>query len=187
MSISFYPAFSPQAMQRIAPPGYHVSQPFSSLHPAPFRPLNNGFHPEPMAEALPKTQPKAKPVPQNRIVALFRNPKAQEMGMLAFTAIAIPALKTWMHLKANQHAGLSLSQRRLLHQQEWIRQTVSTALWLGTSLATYVLLDNVFPSQSAVGRFLTSNLISSIPDTFIRPFVTARILKFVLANKKLMP
>lgn len=114
--------------------------------------------------------------------AFLRHPKVPEYALIVALNLGMTVIKTWMHSKAYQNEGFSKEDRQLLNTQEWVRQSISTALWLTSLVVSYLAVKKVLPQQSQMGRILLTNLISSLPDAFLRPFLTAKISKRLLDN-----
>jgi hypothetical protein len=96
--------------------------------------------------------------------------------------IAMTGLKTVMAGKAYQMEGYSSHDQKLLFVQEAVRQSVSTGLWLGSLMGSMVLTRRMFPGMGVMNTALTSNLLSMVPDTFVRPFLTAKLSKLFLKH-----
>ncbi len=107
--------------------------------------------------------------------------KFKEYGFLIPMSLAMTGLKVLMHGKAYQSEGYSQQDQKLLYVQEAVRQTISTVLWLGTLCFSYeYIVKKAFPKLSNMGQVLMSNLISQVPDTFVRPILTAKLSKAFL-------
>lgn len=135
---------------------------------------------------LQAVRPLARSLPHSAHRTLKGRPRmptpgaVKEYALVIGLNLAMTVAKTWMHGKAYANEGFSQEDQRLLFTQEWIRQTVSTVLWLASLGGSYVLTKRLFPRQSQMARVFTTNLLSSVPDTFVRPFLTAKITRHLL-------
>ena len=123
--------------------------------------------------------PAAKRVANNS-VTFGAYSKHQVFGAVIALNIGITVIKTLVHGKAYEHEGFSEKDRRLLFVQEAVRQSVSTGLWLGSLCASMAITKRAFPKLSPMNYALVSNLISTMPDAFVRPFLTAKLSKHFL-------
>ncbi len=109
--------------------------------------------------------------------------KLKEYGILIGVSMLMTGLKVLMHGKAYQAEGFSASARRLLHVQELVRQSISTVIWLATLCMSYeYVVKKYFPGMTNGQQVVLSSVLSQIPDTFVRPFVTARVSKYFLGK-----
>jgi hypothetical protein len=111
------------------------------------------------------------------------HPKFKEYSLMIPVSLALTGIKVLMHGQAYLHEGFSKEDRRLLYVQEATRQTISTALWLFTLCTSYeFIIKRAFPKLSPMGQILASNVVSSLPDTFLRPFLTAKLSRYILGG-----
>lgn len=114
---------------------------------------------------------------------LKHTPKVREYALLIPLGLGMTALKIVMHGSAYQREGFKDKELKLLYTQEAVRQTISSLLWLGTLCFSYEFgVKKLFPQLSPAGRMLVSSLISQVPDTFVRPFLTAKVCKWILGT-----
>lgn len=96
-------------------------------------------------------------------------------------SLGLTALKVVMHSKAYQQEGFSKDDQRLLFTQEMVRQVVSTGFWLMSLCFAYeAIVEKRFPKRNPMEKVLIANVLSQIPDTFVRPFLTAKLSKTLL-------
>jgi hypothetical protein len=117
-----------------------------------------------------------------KLSSFLKSGSFREYSMVIGLNVAMTVLKTIMHGKAYEHENFPESDRKLLYVQEWVRQSVSTALWLTSLITSFVVIKKLLPNQSQMGRVLLTNLVSSVPDAFVRPFLTAKIAKHFLKD-----
>ena len=110
----------------------------------------------------------------------FRSLFSRKNALIIGLNLGMTVLKTFMHGKAYQAEGFSPSDQRLLYVQEWTRQSISTVLWLVSLVASAVVTRKLFPKHGELQQVLITNLISSVPDALVRPFLTAKISKLFL-------
>lgn len=116
---------------------------------------------------------------------MVQHPKVREYALLIPISLALTALKVMMHSRAYRQEGFSQSDQKLLFTQEAVRQTISTGLWLIALCTSYELVvKRGFRHMTPMGQVLMSNVVSSIPDTFVRPFLTAKIAKWLLGDTR---
>lgn len=89
-------------------------------------------------------------------------------------------LKVIMHGRAYEFQGFSEKERRLLYTQEAVRQGINQALWLVTFCTSHKVLEKLLPKWKGVKLLVASCVLSSIPDTFLRPKMTAWLSKKIL-------
>lgn len=111
------------------------------------------------------------------LTTFLKSAKAREWGLLLALNIPLTIAKTLMHGRAYAKEGFSKDDQRLLYVQEWTRQSISTVLWLTSLVGSYLLVDRYLKVKDPMKKILLTNLISSLPDTFIRPGLTAKISK----------
>lgn len=114
--------------------------------------------------------------PQTLTVKLTQAASLENAAMLGLTLAMVDA-KVRMHARAYKQEGFSQKDQEMLAVQERVRQVVSTGLWMGSAAVSYFFLHELFPQKSPLTKFLASNVVSYLPDTFIRPFLTAKISK----------
>jgi hypothetical protein len=172
------------------PVPYGSWQPYQPVIYYPVAPMPQRFvfehkphHPIPTPKRMPAEPAMAQ---QTRQVAEDQpvwKKKMKEYGVLIGVSILMTGIKVLMHGKAYQAEGFSATARRLLHIQELVRQSVSTIIWLATLCMSYeYVVKKHFPNMSNGQQVVLSSVLSQIPDTFVRPFVTARVSRYLLGH-----
>ena len=114
-------------------------------------------------------------------------PKWEILGHAAIIAsgIGLTILKTHFHSQAFRAQGFSSEQCEALETQEKVRQTISTVLWLTTLESAAAIILKFLPRYPEALRIPTAGLLSQLPDTFIRPPLTAWVTAKLMKKKPL--
>jgi hypothetical protein len=116
----------------------------------------------------------------HKLMKFLQKPKVRESALIIGLNLAMTVVKTMAHSKAYEHEGFSKDDRHLLNVQEGVRQTISTGLWLTSLVASWALVERIFPNRGPFAKLLMTNLVSSLPDALVRPFLTAKVSKVYL-------
>lgn len=121
---------------------------------------------------------------QGLIRRFLGHPDTKLYGTVFALNVPMTVLKTVMHGQAYKNEGFSPQEQKLLLVQEYVRQSVSTVLWLLSLVASVFATKKLFPklAEKPLANALISNFISTIPDTFVRPFLTAHIVKRLMPH-----
>lgn len=103
--------------------------------------------------------------------------KVKELALLIGLNLLMAVVKPVIFSKAFQGTGFSQATQKVLTTSEWVRQGVGSALWMMSLCVSFALTEKLLPDLTPLAKLLSSTLISSVPDTFLRPVLTAQILK----------